>query len=156
MCWCPFFHEKVLNESSENSEILGYLAVTSDVGKILIFKINKEIDLPSDNPPVVISTPLFIFEHPTVPVGKPQRVDFEDLFQSVIEDNDNTLPSTSEFETSGIAESIASTSSSKKRNTRKRALMKVVEEPTESEIADEEDVEMENDENAKKQKKLKI
>uniref|UniRef100_A0A914P2I6 Uncharacterized protein n=1 Tax=Panagrolaimus davidi TaxID=227884 RepID=A0A914P2I6_9BILA len=147
MCWCPFFHEKILIDEAKNSKILGYLAITTDVGKILIFKINKEIDLPSDNPPVVISTPVFVFEHPTV--GIPHEIKIED--ESFIDENSNDVPS--ELDNSAINESIASSSATtpkprrSKRSTRN--MKKIIEEPDDAEIIDGEDVEMENAEEAK-------
>uniref|UniRef100_A0A7E4W2S8 RING-type domain-containing protein n=1 Tax=Panagrellus redivivus TaxID=6233 RepID=A0A7E4W2S8_PANRE len=81
VAWCPFFTESILvNAAMYDSDVLGYIAVTTDVGRVIGYRIEKDYDFAyeavDDNlPPVISLTPSFVLETPVCVVVEPMSDD---------------------------------------------------------------------------------
>lgn len=71
ICWCPLFSNTILEKIKKHDEnILGYLAVTTDYGKVFIYKIEQtlpKVKSPSE-PRILSCEPLWILKQPIATV----------------------------------------------------------------------------------------
>jgi len=66
ICWCPLFTETI--QFQADKDLLGYLAVTSDYGKVLVYRIDKSVPATKSDPPIFCVDPTWTLQQPPVTV----------------------------------------------------------------------------------------
>lgn len=68
ICWCPLFTETITSQLEVDKDLLGYLAVTSDYGRVLVYRIDKTMPGTRSESPVFSVDPTWTLQQPPVTV----------------------------------------------------------------------------------------